>query len=93
MIFDGMGYFASVTSLLAVALALTYYYATRNFSHWKKKGVEYVQPYPFIGSLWKIVSRQEHMSDFFLNLARKFKGLKFVGYFIVRKAYTKINCF
>lgn len=70
-------------SLIVITLVLFYKYLTRSFDYWKEKDVVFLKPYPIVGSLWKITSRQEHMSVFFMRLARKFKGERFVGYFQV----------
>jgi hypothetical protein len=76
---------AVLLSLIAIVLVLFYKYLTRTHDYWKEKGVIFLKPYPIVGSLWKITSRQEHMCVFFMRLARKFKGQKFIGYFQVRK--------
>jgi hypothetical protein len=69
--------------LLASIVALFLYYTTRTFSHWKDKGVPSVKTYPLVGSFWTLVTLQEHMSDYFGRLYKKFKSQKITGYFQV----------
>jgi len=74
-------------ALVAVILVLFYYYATRNFGYWKDRGVTFVDPYPLVGSLWTLITLQEHAGEFFSRVAKRFKGReKFVGYFQVHTA-------
>jgi len=78
---------SSTIAMVAVILVLFYYYATRNFGYWKDRGVTFVDPYPLVGSLWTLITLQEHASEFFSRMAKKFKGReKFVGYFQVQTA-------
>jgi type II secretory pathway component PulF len=71
-------------ALIVVIAALLYYYATRNYGYWKERGVTFIQPLPLVGSMFKLVTLQEHIGTFFYKVVRKFKGReKFVGYFQV----------
>jgi hypothetical protein len=52
--------------------------------YWKDRGVNFVKPVPFVGSLSRILLQKDHMTDFFGRLAKQFKGEPYVGYFQVK---------
>ncbi|PSN30124.1 hypothetical protein C0J52_26426 [Blattella germanica] len=43
--------FAKIIGLFAIVFLGLYFYFTRNFNFWKKRGVKFVKPSPFLGSL------------------------------------------
>jgi hypothetical protein len=69
---------AVLIGLLVVALALLYLYGTRSYSYWSEKGVEYVKPYPFVGTMWRVFTRKEHLGDYFVRLAKHFRACALV---------------
>lgn len=71
--------------LVAAFFALTYRYLTRKFSYWKERGVPYLKPYPFVGSVWNLIAMKEHTYDFFSRVCRQNKHDKLLGYFQVIK--------
>ncbi|GIX98717.1 cytochrome P450 3A8 [Caerostris darwini] len=60
-----------VAELLSGSLVLTfliglttvlflYWYSTRNFDYWKKRGIPYVEPVPFFGNTFKLLWKPNH---------------------------------
>ena len=72
-------------SLGAVALcALFYFYMTKNFDYWTKRGVYQIKPsFPF-GSMKAIFLQNEHLNDSILRHAKEAKGLPFYGAYFLR---------
>jgi cytochrome P450 family 9 len=70
---------AVLIGLLVVALALLYLYGTRSYSYWSEKGVEYIKPYPFVVTMWRVFILNEHLGDYFVGMAKNFKGQRFGG--------------
>ena len=72
-------------SLGAVALcALFYFYMTKTFDYWTKRGVYQLKPsFPF-GSMKALFLQNEHMNDSMLSHAMEAKGLPFYGAYFLR---------
>jgi hypothetical protein len=70
-----------VLALLLVLLALTYFYFTSTFLYWKDRDVEFIKPYPLVGSMGRVMSLKEHLADFFQRIYKENKGKSFVGFF------------
>ena len=72
-------------SLGAVVLcALFYFYMTKNFDYWTKRGVYQLKPsFPF-GSMKAIFLQNEHLNDSILRHAKEAKGLPFYGAYFLR---------
>jgi hypothetical protein len=78
-----MDLLSTSVGLAAVAFALLYYYATRNFSYWKDRGVPFIKPVPIFGSLLSVLMQKEHIGEFFRRIAEKNKGKPYIGFFQV----------
>ena len=72
----------------AVALcALFYFYMTKNFDYWTKRGVYQLKPsFPF-GSMKALFLQNEHMNDTMLRHAKEAKGLPFYGAYFLRAPF------
>ena len=75
-------------SLGAVALcALFYFYMTKTFDYWTKRGVYQPKPsFPF-GSMKALFLQNEHMNDTMLRHAKEAKGLPFYGAYFLRAPF------
>ena len=75
-------------SLGAVALcALFYFYMTKTFDYWTKRGVYQLKPsFPF-GSMKALFLQSEHMNDTMLRHAKEAKGLPFYGAYFLRAPF------
>ncbi|GFY79559.1 cytochrome P450 3A21 [Trichonephila inaurata madagascariensis] len=69
--------FISTTFVTAFTSFLLYWYSTRNFDFWKKRGVVYAKPIPFFGNtlelLWKPLNE--------IELERYFRLGRIYGHF------------
>ena len=72
-------------SLGALALcALFYFYMTKKFDYWTKRGVYQFKPsFPF-GSMKAFFTQSEHLNDLMLRHAKEAKGLPFYGAYFLR---------
>ncbi|XP_023946091.2 cytochrome P450 6B5-like [Bicyclus anynana] len=67
--------------LLFVLILVFYYYGTRNFDYWKKRGVKYEEPLFFFGGNIKFYIDNVSFSERFAALHRAYPNEKFVGFF------------
>jgi cytochrome P450 family 6 len=58
-----------------------YLYLIRNFDVWKRLGVPYVKPLPFVGSLKECVSLRVTVSQNFKNVYDAYSDKPYVGFF------------
>ncbi|KAL4713705.1 hypothetical protein ACJJTC_004236 [Scirpophaga incertulas] len=66
---------------ITVISFLLYLLGTRNFSYWKRKGIKYVKPYPFVGSNVKQMFFQISFSDGFREIYNNYPNERFVRAF------------
>jgi cytochrome P450 family 6 len=69
-----------LTFFSAVCIGL-YFYFTRNFSFWKKLGVPYAKPLPFVGNLKECVSLKVTIGEHLKNLYDEHGDKPYVGIF------------
>uniref|UniRef100_A0A0K8TUM3 unspecific monooxygenase n=1 Tax=Epiphyas postvittana TaxID=65032 RepID=A0A0K8TUM3_EPIPO len=62
-------------------LVALYFYATRNFKYWEKKGVKYEKPIPVFGNMASNFLAQKTVSQVLEELYWKYPEEKAVGYF------------
>lgn len=55
-------------AIFLVFLLLVYRWSTANFGFFKDQGIEYAKPYPFVGSMWDLISRKKSMFDHTIDL-------------------------
>ncbi|KAF4518426.1 hypothetical protein B566_EDAN002079 [Ephemera danica] len=67
--------------LVAIVLVLAYFYFTSTFNYWRDKGVVFVKPYPLVGSMWRQITLQEHMNDFFRRIYFQYTDQPYVGFY------------
>jgi cytochrome P450 family 6 len=51
----------SIITVLSAFFISLYFYFTRNFNFWKKLGIPYVKPLPFVGNLKEVVFLKENI--------------------------------
>ncbi|KPJ08459.1 Cytochrome P450 9e2 [Papilio machaon] len=71
--------------LFLVAIYLLYYYGTYNYDYFEKKGISYIKPTIFVGSLWMRVTKQISYQNYQLYVYNYFKGKPFGGIFLGRR--------
>ncbi|CAG9573461.1 unnamed protein product [Danaus chrysippus] len=67
--------------IIGILIITLYFYGTRNFDYWKKRGVPYEEPLIFFGSNLKQFINGVSVSERFAALYRRFPGERFVGFF------------
>ncbi|KAL7727134.1 hypothetical protein ACLKA6_016094 [Drosophila palustris] len=55
-------------AIFVVLLLLAYRWSTANYSFFKDRGIDHHKPYPFVGSMWKMILRQKSMFDLIVEL-------------------------
>lgn len=70
--------------LISVVLVLTvnYFYTSRHYDYWKKRGVPYEKPLPFVGSLSFLMRKSFY--DYCLEFCKKYPQ-EYVGIFLGHK--------
>ncbi|XP_049767432.1 cytochrome P450 6j1-like [Schistocerca cancellata] len=60
---------------------LLYWYMTRNFGYWKKLGIPYWKPTPFVGNMGSVVLGRKHMGEPVLECYHMAGDARFMGMF------------
>jgi len=73
-------------SIVAFVLifVLGLWYDTKKLDYFKKRGIKYVQPLPFVGNFWSVVMGRNSMMSAAQPLYEKLKSSKLGGVFIMR---------
>ncbi|KAL7727133.1 hypothetical protein ACLKA6_016093 [Drosophila palustris] len=77
-------------AIFVVLLLLAYRWATANYSFFKDRGIDYHKPYPFVGSMWKMILRKKSMFDLVIELYNQ-SSSKAYGFFELRKPLLMIR--
>ncbi|XP_063366392.1 cytochrome P450 6B2-like [Cydia amplana] len=72
-----------VLGLFAVALILLYFYGTRTFSYWAKRGVKHDAPVAFFGTAKRQFLQEISFADIYDEMYQKYPSERFVGYYIM----------
>jgi cytochrome P450 len=83
-----------VSSLVAIVLAFfifLYFYFTRNFNFWKKYGIPYLKPTPFIGNLKKVFFQQLDINTHLKDIYNEHKDKPYVGIFSFDRPTLIVN--
>ena len=70
--------------LLMIIIA-AFFYMTRNFQYWKKRGVTEISPVPFFGNFAKCCTLKMSPGYLFKNLYEQSENLPYVGIYIFDK--------
>ncbi|GLG99019.1 Cytochrome P450 6j1 [Gryllus bimaculatus] len=68
-------------ALLGVALAAAYMYMSRKHDHWRRKGVKYLKPLPFVGNLKDIAFVRRNIGVMSHDIYHQHKKEPYVGIF------------
>ena len=60
--------------IVFLLLGTVYWYLTRNYGKWEKKGVFSVPPKLFFGNQKDMLTQKKHMFDFYQDLYKEHKG-------------------
>lgn len=75
----------SLGVVLFSAFVGLYLYMTRNFDHWKKRGVLESKPVPFFGNFYSCVSLKKTAGQFLEELYNNFGDQRYVGFYLFDK--------
>lgn len=67
---------------LCAILTLVYYYGTRTFDYWSKRGVKHDPPIPFFGTAKRQFLQQISYADIYDEMYWKYPKERFVGYYL-----------
>ncbi|KAL2726635.1 LOW QUALITY PROTEIN: CP9E2 protein [Vespula squamosa] len=71
-----------MTTLTLVAIVLSiYYYIFKDLSYFKKIGIPCIKPWPILGSIGPVLSRQKTMAEVIINAYNLHPKAKYVGFF------------
>ncbi|XP_073954739.1 cytochrome P450 6B2-like [Choristoneura fumiferana] len=71
-----------ITVGIIVILILIYYYGTRTFNYWSKRGVKHDPPIPFFGTAKRQFLQQISYADIYDEMYWKYPKERFVGYYL-----------
>jgi hypothetical protein len=71
--------FEALCIMLSLLLWCVYWYCTRTFNHWKKKGIHFKEPVIFFGNCKERILFQKSYHEFDRDLYRSFDGHKYAG--------------
>ncbi|XP_014481508.1 PREDICTED: cytochrome P450 6k1-like isoform X2 [Dinoponera quadriceps] len=74
-----------VIFLTITIAAATYFYMTRNFNYWKKRGVFEIKPVPFFGNFMHYVFQRQSPIIVIKDLYNRAKGHPYVGFYVLDK--------
>ncbi|XP_063370810.1 cytochrome P450 6B7-like [Cydia amplana] len=70
---------------IVVLIWTLYLYSTQGYDYWKKKGVKYEKPYPFVGSTSRIFLQKQSITQYVTAIYRRYPEEKMVGYYYSSK--------
>ncbi|XP_061726412.1 cytochrome P450 6B7-like [Cydia pomonella] len=68
-----------------------YLYGTHGYDYWRKKGVKYDKPLPFVGSTSRMFLQKQSLTDYFTELYRRYPEEKFVGFYLANSKALMIR--
>jgi cytochrome P450 family 6 len=78
-------------SVLAGLFIILYLYFTRNFNFWKKLGIPYAKPLPFVGNLKEAVLQKLDVGQNLKQIYDQYKCKPYVGFFSFDQPSLLIN--
>ncbi|XP_033231387.1 cytochrome P450 6k1-like [Belonocnema kinseyi] len=79
------------TILLLTIIIAAYFYVTRNFQYWKKRGVFEIPPVPFFGNFAKYCTFQMSPAHLFKKFYDQGENFPYVGIYIFDKPYLLLR--
>lgn len=76
--------------LLLVAIYILYKHFSRNYDYWKKKGVHYLKPKPFVGNLYDVITFKTTMGHWQQSIYNSTEE-PYVGVFVFHKPVLTIR--
>nr|UVK78545.1 cytochrome P450 [Anoplophora glabripennis] len=79
-----------ISLLLSITVYILYKYFSRNYDYWKKKGVYYLKPKPFIGNLYDVITFKKTMAHWQQDVYKSTDG-PYVGVFVFHKPVLSLR--
>ncbi|KAB0798743.1 hypothetical protein PPYR_06623 [Photinus pyralis] len=76
--------------LASLLFRVAYFFITRNYDYWKKRGVPYIKPKPIFGSILEVALGRAHPGKYIGQFYSKFDSPYF-GFFAFKKPYLVIT--
>lgn len=70
---------------VVIIITLLYFYGTRTFDYWTKKGIKHEKPMPFLGNAFGIFLQRQTPTGHFHELYQKYKNERFFGYYMAHR--------
>ena len=71
--------------ILFILFRAVYYFFTRNFDFWKNRGVKFVKPVPYLGSIKDVILHKVSMGFFLREVYTKYRHEPYVGIYSFNK--------
>nr|CAD7440165.1 unnamed protein product [Timema bartmani] len=89
LLFDSL--LVDATVALISLITLLYFYFEHKFTYWKKRGVPFVKPLPFVGNFKDVLLQRRSPSHFFEDIYKKGRGKPLIGFYIFGKPSVVIR--
>lgn len=77
--------------VLTAIIILAYFYMTRKFKYWKKRGVSEISPIPFLGNFTRCIFMKKSGGCLLKEFYDQAKEQPYVGFFIFDKPFLLIR--
>nr|CAI5857163.1 unnamed protein product [Callosobruchus analis] len=68
-----------IVTLIVILLTYIIVYNYKLLTYWKRKGVKYVQPLPFVGNSLPVLSGKKNLNEFVIDLYRYYPEERYCG--------------
>nr|CAH7736635.1 unnamed protein product [Callosobruchus chinensis] len=68
-----------IATLVVILLTYIVVYNYKLLTYWKRKGVKYVQPLPFVGNSLPVLSGKKNLNEFVIDLYRRYPDERYCG--------------
>ncbi|KAK7794156.1 hypothetical protein R5R35_005363 [Gryllus longicercus] len=78
-------------ALLGVAIVAAYFHFTRNFGHWKRKGIKELRPLPFVGNLKDVAFMKKNIGMVASAIYEQHKKEPFIGIYAFDEPVLQVH--
>ncbi|KAF5308481.1 hypothetical protein FQR65_LT06145 [Abscondita terminalis] len=73
-----------VAWLVLLFVVFCYWYFTKEHNYWRKRNVQFIEPYPIIGNIYSVITEKESIGEFLHSLYEK-TTKPYLGFFILNQ--------
>ncbi|KYM81489.1 Cytochrome P450 6k1 [Atta colombica] len=77
--------------ILMTLIITAYFYMTRKFKYWKKRGILEITPIPFFGNFKECLFQKKSPAYFLKDIYDEMKGLPYVGFYVLDKPFLLVR--